>query len=47
MWNVIGSDRFREELRQRGRERVEDFSWQDCARETFEVYETVLRRREE
>jgi glycosyltransferase involved in cell wall biosynthesis len=47
MWSMIGRDDFREHLRQRGRERAEAFSWDDCAKATFQVYETVLRRREE
>lgn len=46
MWNVVGRDDLREELRQRGRARVEDFSWTGCALATLDVYQTVLRRRE-
>jgi glycosyltransferase involved in cell wall biosynthesis len=41
---VLESEELRAELRKRGLEQAERFSWQKTARETLEVYQSVLSR---
>ncbi|MFA6312390.1 MAG: glycosyltransferase, partial [Sterolibacterium sp.] len=40
--SVVGDGEFRQSLILRGRERIGNFSWTRCARETLAVYRKVL-----
>ncbi len=40
---ILGNPALRDDVRARGRARAAQFSWERCARETFEVYRDVLR----
>jgi glycosyltransferase involved in cell wall biosynthesis len=42
MAGVLNDDQLQEQFRQKGYERVVDFSWERCARETLAVYRRVL-----
>ncbi len=41
---VLSDPQLRSNLKQRGLSRVKEFSWQRCARETSEVYESVMHK---
>ena len=41
---VVNNDQIRNKLIKKGNLRVKDFSWEKTAKETFEVYQKVLRR---
>lgn len=43
--NVICSPTLQNEMIQKGIERVKQFSWEKCAKETMEVYKSVLERK--
>jgi glycosyltransferase involved in cell wall biosynthesis len=43
MQNVLTDQAFQNKLRQKGLARVQDFSWDNMARQTLEVYESVMR----
>ncbi len=43
IWNVISSERRRQELRARGLIRAQQFNWQTTAEKTLRVYEAVLQ----
>lgn len=38
---LLGDDRLKTELIERGKKRMEEFSWEKCARETLEVLENI------
>jgi len=40
---VISDEQRRQELIARGQERIKRYSWWECARETWEIYQAVLR----
>lgn len=42
MYKLFTDTSLREELRRKGRERAQKFSWRKCAEETLKVYEEVL-----
>jgi glycosyltransferase involved in cell wall biosynthesis len=42
---VLGSPGLAADLRRKGRERIEKFSWDQCARQTRAIYASVLERR--
>jgi len=39
---VLGQPALADELRRRGRERIQLFSWEECARQTRAVYASLL-----
>jgi glycosyltransferase involved in cell wall biosynthesis len=41
---VLGSPELAARLRQKGRQRISEFSWEACARQTRAVYASVLQR---
>jgi len=41
---ILSDDNFRQEMITRGLEKVKEYSWWECARETFAVYSEVLRK---
>ena len=40
MWEVLKDKSFQEKLIEKGKKRVQSFSWDACAKETLNVYET-------
>lgn len=42
---VLSNNKLKEELSQKGLERAKLFSWEKCARETLEVFEEVIKKR--
>ncbi|MFD1261540.1 glycosyltransferase family 4 protein [Entomomonas asaccharolytica] len=40
--NVVYNDSYRRELVQRGQQRVSLFTWEQCARETMQVYQSIV-----
>ena len=42
IYKVLANDGLRNEMIKKGLERVKEFTWERCARETLEVYEDVL-----
>jgi glycosyltransferase involved in cell wall biosynthesis len=43
MQRIAGDASFAAHLRERGRERAATFSWEKCARETWQVYRETLQ----
>ncbi len=41
---LLTTPALREELKEKGSERVKDFSWEKCAEETLKIYQSVLNR---
>ncbi|MCK9378604.1 MAG: glycosyltransferase family 4 protein [Candidatus Moranbacteria bacterium] len=42
MWEFSQNDNLREKYKQRGLARAKDFNWEKCARETLEVYKSLI-----
>jgi glycosyltransferase involved in cell wall biosynthesis len=40
---ILFSDTLREELKEKGKRRVEEFSWERCATETLQIYNDVYQ----
>ena len=45
MYKVLTNSELRQNLREKGLERVKSFSWENCARETLKVYEELYERK--
>ncbi len=43
MWKVLSNNSLQKELIQKGFKRAEEFSWQQCAKETLKLYEEVRK----
>jgi len=44
MYNVLSNQSLQENLRQKGLARIQQFSWENTARQTLAVYESVMRK---
>lgn len=40
--SIVGSSKVADDLKNKGKERLRDFSWEKCAKETFEIYKKVV-----
>ena len=41
---ILSDEKLRQDLIQKGQERVKEFSWKKCAQETKKVYESILKK---
>lgn len=41
VWEVLSNEKLRRELKRAGKERLQDFSWDKCRRETMELYSSL------